>query len=626
MKKLNYKFILFLLISGISFTSCVDDLNVSPINPQVTQTFLQDDVFAKVYASFSHTGQEGPAGKGDIEGLDEGRFSLVRCLWNCNELSTDEAICSWGDAEVIDLNKNSWTPNTPAFDGLYARLYFVVTISNHFLEQTDGMNDDKTIKQRAEVRFLRALAYYYLLDNFGNVPFIDKISNIAPPQIKRKDLFFWIEKELKEVEPDMYDPKTGPYYRVDKAACWLLLSRLYLNGEVYTTVPASSGVAPVAGQTFWNEAAIYSHKVITSAYALSPAFKHLFMGDNASIVDGSTVNTAAQEILFPFPADGVKTTSWGASLFLIASTHTSGMAEWGTSEGWGGNRLRPTVTRAFFPSTILVSDKKDLTTGLTSSYKDERALIYGYSDRTLSIPNIGKFKEGYSAIKFSNVRADGGGILSVTNKGTAAPGTATYTNVTGTTTGSGKSAVFTVSRADGTYTVSVATKGLGYKQNDTILVSGSSLGGVNTTNDLKIIASSVITTHDPKFVDMDYPFMRKAEAYLIYAEAVLRGGAKVSGYEALTAMNELRTRAKAKLYTTVVLDDILTERVREFFMEGHRRTDLIRFNKFGGATGYTWEWKGGEQAGKDFPAEYNLFPLPTNDMNANPNLIQNPGY
>lgn len=542
MKKLNLKYVIVVLAATVSFSSCIDDLNVTPINPQVTQTFLQDDVFAKVYASFSHTGQEGPAGKGDIEGLDEGRFSLVRCLWNCNELTTDEAICSWGDAEVVDLNKNSWTPNTQAFDGLYARLYFVVTISNHFLEQTVGMTDEKTIKQRAEVRFLRAMAYYYLMDNFGNVPFIDIITDVAPQQIKRKDLFYWIENELKTIEPELYEPRQGSYYRIDKAGCWLLLARLYLNGEVYTAVPASTGVAAIAGQTFWNEAAIYSHKVITSTYALSPVFKHLFMGDNAGVIDGSSVNTASQEIIFPFPADGIKTTSWGSSLFLIASTHTSGMDDWGTSEGWGGNRLRQTVTKAFFPSTILVSNKKDLTTGLTSSYKDDRALIYGYTDRTLSIPNIGKFKEGYSAIKFSNVRADGG------------------------------------------------------------------------------------LSHDVKFVDMDYPFMRKAEAYLIYAEAVLRGGAKVEGYEALTAMNELRTRAKAKLYTTVVLADILTERVREFFMEGYRRTDLIRFNKFGGATGYTWEWKGGEQAGKDFPVEYNLFPLPTNDLNANPNLDQNPGY
>lgn len=532
MKRIKYNIAqLALLATVLLFNSCFSDLDVTPISPNVTQKFVQDEVFAKVYASFSHTGQEGPAGKGDIDGLDEGRFSLVRSLWNCNELSTDEAICSWGDNEVADLNKNTWTPANQATYAMYARLYFVITISNHFLEETLNKTDDATKKQRAEVRFLRALAYYYLLDGFGNVPFTDKISTEAPKQIKRKDLFYWIEKELKELEPDMFEPRTGPYYRVDKAACWLLLARLYLNGEVYTS-----------GTTFWNEAALYSHKVITSAYALSPTFKHLFMGDNAGVLDGSSVNLASQEIIFPFPADGVKTTSWGASLFLIASTHKEGMDNWGTTEGWAGNRLRPTVTRAFFPSTILVTNKKDLTTGIGSTYKDERALIYGFSDRTISISTIGIFTEGYSANKFSNVRADGG------------------------------------------------------------------------------------TTHDPRYVDMDYPFMRKAEANLIYAEAVLRGGAKQSGYEALTAMNELRTRAKAKLYTTVVLNDILNERVREFFMEGHRRTDLIRFNKFGGNTGYTWEWKGGEQAGKNFPAEYNLFPLPTNDLNANPNLVQNPGY
>jgi hypothetical protein len=626
MKKNNLKYLMVLLTGVFSFTACVGDLDVTPINPQVTQTFLQDDVFAKVYASFSHTGQEGPSGKGDIEGLDEGRFSLVRCLWNCNELCTDEAICSWGDAEVIDLNKNSWTPNNNAFDGLYARLYFVITISNHFLEQTADITDEKTVKQKAEVRFLRALAYYFLLDNFGNVPFIDKISDIAPPQIKRKELFKWIESELKAVEPDMYEPKTGPYYRVDKAACWLLLARLYLNGEIYTAVPASDGVAAVAGTTFWNEAAVYAHKVINSSYALSPVFKHLFMGDNAGVIDGSATNLAAQEIIFPFPADGVKTTSWGSSLFLIASTHTSGMAEWGTSEGWGGNRLRPSVTRAFFPGTILVKDKKDLTSGLTSSSKDERALIYGDADRTLSIPNIGKFKEGYSAIKFSNVRSDFGGVLSVSASGTASSGTGSYTGVTGTTSGTGKSATFTVNKADGTYSVTITNLGLGYKANDTIFVSGATLGGTVKTNDLKIIVVSAIKSHDVKYVDMDYPFMRKAEAYLIYAEAVLRGASEIESYKALDAMNALRNRAKAKNYTTVTIDDILTERVREFFMEGHRRTDLIRFNKFGGTTGYTWEWKGGEQAGVDFPVEYNLFPLPTNDLNANPNLTQNPGY
>ncbi len=131
------------------------------------------------------------------------------------------------------------------------------------------------------------------------------------------------------------------------------------------------------------------------------------MADNAGTFDGSTVNTAAQEIIFPIAADGVKTKSWGSSLFLIASTRTNGMPEWGTTEGWGGNRARSTLVKIFFPGTILVSSKKDLTTGLTSTYRDHRALFYGDTDRTLLIPNVGKFKEGYSVIKYSNLRADG---------------------------------------------------------------------------------------------------------------------------------------------------------------------------------------------------------------------------
>ncbi len=188
----NIKFKAIYLIGAVSFlvgtTACMSDLDVSPISPQSSQKFDKDAVFEKTYASLSLTGQEGPSGNNDIDITDEGRFSLYRTLWNCNELSTDEAVCSWGDAEVVELNTNNWSALNQAAEGLYARLYFVVSITNHFLEQTAGMTDATTVKQRAEVRFIRALAYYYLLDNFGNVPFTEKLSNVPPPQIQRADL------------------------------------------------------------------------------------------------------------------------------------------------------------------------------------------------------------------------------------------------------------------------------------------------------------------------------------------------------------------------------------------------------------------------------------------------------
>ena len=87
------------LITLIAFTfglaSCVDDLNVKSINPQNVAEFDQDAVFAKLYSSLSLTGQQGAAGSGDVDGIDEGTSAFIRLIWNLNELTTDEAICSW---------------------------------------------------------------------------------------------------------------------------------------------------------------------------------------------------------------------------------------------------------------------------------------------------------------------------------------------------------------------------------------------------------------------------------------------------------------------------------------------------------------------------------------------------
>jgi len=266
------------------------------------------------------------------------------------------------------------------------------------------------------------------------------------------------------------------------------------------------------------------------------------------------VNFAPQEIIFPLAADGIKTQSWGLSLFLIGSTYTSDMGNWGTNQGWAGNRARQDLVKKFFPNPPSVIAKDTNMTMITfpSYVKDDRALFFRKS-RTLSIVNLGKFKEGYSVIKFSNRRADGG------------------------------------------------------------------------------------TPHDPLYVDMDVPFMRLAEAYLTYAEAVVRGASPIDGYTALAAVNALRTRAHCgKIATQVTLTDaedftegkfnIINEWAREFFFEGRRRTDLIRFGMFGGDTSYQWEWKGGEPKGKNFSEDFNLFPIPSSDLNANSNLHQNTGY
>lgn len=144
------------------------------------------------------------------------------------------------------------------------------------------------------------------------------------------------------------------------------------------------------------------------------------------------------------------------------------------------------------------------------------------------------------------------------------------------------------------------------------------------------IRSNGETGSNLSFVDTDFPMFRLADVYLMYAEALLRGGSGGNLTTALGYINDLRTRAYGNTSgnissSNLTLDFILEERARELYWEGHRRTDLIRFGKFSETT-YTWPWKGGVKEGRSISSYYDLFPLPSSDLGANPNLKQNPGY
>ena len=132
---------------------------------------------------------------------------------------------------------------------------------------------------------------------------------------------------------------------------------------------------------------------------------------------------------------------------------------------------------------------------------------------------------------------------------------------------------------------------------------------------------------DQTFVDTDFPLFRLADVYLMYAEAHLRGGGGTAT-KALGYVNALRTRANNTNTISsagLTLDFILDERARELHWEAHRRQDLIRYGKFTGGN-YNWTWKGNGSNGISLPAYFNLYPIPTASMAANPNLTQNTGY
>ncbi len=518
-------------------TSCTGDLDVTPINPNLDTEVDVSGLFNKCYANLALAGNGGANGDCDIDGLDGGTTGYVRQLFNAQELTTDEAICGWGDAGIAQFCYNTFDASHPMLKGFYARLTTGITYCNQYLSVAGG--GDQTMA--AEVRFIRALQYYNLMDGWGNVPFTTSLGK--PEYYTRAQIYKWLVEELLAIEPLLSDAKAktsadAGYGRVDKAAAWLLLSRIYLNAEVYNGTPE------------WQLAKDYAEKVMDSEYQLHTqgnngwsAYQMLFMGDNGE-------SGASKEAIFPLLQDGLTTTSWGTSLFLMAGCFDTDMhaslydpsGTNGTSENWGGNRARPDLIAKFFPNnnapTVSCVD-------MPLEAGDDRAIFSGDGDRTLNNEDVSAFKSGYAVAKFVNFKSDG------------------------------------------------------------------SAG------------------HDAQFPDTDFFLMRAAEAYLNYAEADARLNGGTTTAEGTEAINAIRDRANASTRGTdrnYTLSDICDEWSREFYFEGRRRTDLIRFDRFGGNNGYKWQWKGGVYEGTDFPAYRNLFAIPSAELTSNSNLQQNNGY
>ncbi|RFM27062.1 RagB/SusD family nutrient uptake outer membrane protein [Deminuibacter soli] len=531
MKKYTYPILLPVLALMLGFASCTKDLNLQPLNANTAdkQYATMDgykQVLAKVYGSYSLVSSSG-VGVSDINiaGItDAGTTDFVRAYWNLQELTTDEAVCAWNDANLQAFHNINWTSSNVLVNALYARSLYQITVCNELIrESADDKiaargfkeGDAATIRNfRAEARFLRAYQYWVLMDLFGNPPFVtekDPIGKFIPPQISRADLFKYVEAELKAIDADLVPARQNEYARADQGAAWALLARLYLNAKVYT------------GTEHYGDAITYAQKVIGAGYALQGSFKSLFMGDN---------NIANTEVILPIAYDAINSQNYGGTTFLICAAHGTNVADnkaYGIpGGGWLGNRSTKSLPQVF---------------GDYSGATDSRAQ---FGPGNLEVNDVLTFNDGLAVYKFNNL----------TSKGATPP----------------------------------------------------SANGV--------------------LCRTDFPLFRLAEMYLVYAEAVLRGGAGGSNATALQYINLLRTRAYGNSsgnLGSIALQDVLNERMRELYWEGFRRTDLIRFEQFTGNT-YLWPWKGGVKNGAGVDAHFALFPIPSAETIANPNLKQNSGY
>ena len=370
--------------------SCTKKLDLKPTNDVTSETVYATplgykQVLGKVYGSFALTGNQGPAGNGDVQGIDEGFSDFFRLFWKAQELSTDEAVISWGDVGIQDFHNMNWTSNNSFLTGLYYRSLYQITLCNDFIrESTDAKlsaraisgSDADNIRQYArEARFLRAFQYWVLMDLFANPPFVTETSVIggAPPQqATRSDIFNYIENELKTIEPLMPAPRSNEYGRADKAAVWALLARMYLNAQVYT------------GTARFTEAITYSKKVIDAGYALISNYNWLMRADN---------NLNTSEFIFTINYDGLHTQGYGGTTFLTHACVGGSMpaSSFGVAGGWSGTRATKNLPNLF----------PDLT-----GTADKRSQFYT-SGQNLEISNLTTFTDGLGVTKYRNIKRDG---------------------------------------------------------------------------------------------------------------------------------------------------------------------------------------------------------------------------
>lgn len=317
------KKIVSILILALTFTYCTD-LEIAP------NSLLTDQTTYKSKSEF-------------INGL----AGVYSSLGNWSEVvykiggSTDEMIfpargADW-KGDLQPLFAHTWLPTNGEIAGIYSGLSRNIAVSNTFIDAIDASSfkDDSDVKvMKGEARFVRAFAYFLMLDLYGNVPLVTSSAydpNILPKQNTRAELFNFVESEAKDLIAGAL-PATNAYGRVDKYAAETLLAKLYLNAGVYLG-GANTHLADVVTAT--------GDIMNNSPYHLDPSFHHVFAWDNG--VDNV-------ENIFTMVADSKNTAAENISYLFTITDLTKKYGSY--ADGWDGAATLPTFYKSFETNDI----------------------------------------------------------------------------------------------------------------------------------------------------------------------------------------------------------------------------------------------------------------------------------
>lgn len=456
--------------------------------------------------------------------------NVYQIHFQVHEFVTDEAVvpARYGyvdqEGQWIRFHRHTWTSDDNWIELEWNYLFQAIGYCNQFLsdmEETDLGNMNLPVSKEqmiAEVKMVRALHYYWALSSFGNVPIIEEVGVPSPETQPSSAVFQFIEQEIQDNLP-LLSEKGDPnwYGHFTKSAARALLSKLYINAEVFTGTPR------------WADAITTIDAVLNANYSLDPNWNDPFAINNQSSDENILV--------VPFDANNAQGFN-----FIQQNLHENILFAKYNVDWYGWHKI--SSQKSFYE----LFDENDARinqwvvgpqTYVDENGEEQPVMTWGGEPMVVT-PEINQL--------ISNDGGEAEGVMNV--KYEIQPG------------------------------------GLSHMSNDMVI-------------------------------------FRLADLMLMKAEALMRQNGGSATQEAVDLVNQVRARsfdpgAPGAMYSTstLTLDELLDERGRELAYEMHRREDLIRFDKF---TDAWWE--------KDASEEYRkFFPIPVQQLTANPNLEQNPGY
>ena len=315
----------------------------------------------------------------------QGLMGTPRGVYDFNSLTTDEQMLpirggDWYDGGFWQrLHTHQWTASEKPLHNTWNYLYKVVMLCNRSLYKIDRNRNVLTSAQyesyTAEVRAIRAMYYFYIMDLFGRVPLVTNYSETPETtgQTDRSATYAFILNELNAALPNLSMGRSnyvGAYYgRVTKPVVWFLLAKLYLNAEVYADNDWTDAHRPSGSSLFfqvdghklnaWQAAIAYCEKLTAAGYSLE--------ADPAK--NFSVQNETSAENIFVIPMDKLLYANQfdylfrsrhyvhGSALGMGAEDGTSATLSTVRAFGYGTENLDTRWAMDFFADTVSVDGK-----------------------------------------------------------------------------------------------------------------------------------------------------------------------------------------------------------------------------------------------------------------------------